>query len=286
MFRSLPVFRRALFFIFIFFLKNVKNYYFILGLNIYASESEIKHAYRKLALQFHPDRNPSGEAETIFKEINEAYETLGDSEKKISYDLLLRGVSPAAPVTSRPHRDPGYRPRPPGSFSRKSQKQELLEVMQDYLKYALITSRVALVFSILLVFDFLLPQKKEAREVLFTSYRKEYRSGRSMQLNLQNDVVISLSHKDASKFEQGTKIVVHRSSVFDVPMFIENESNHFIAKVPVSIYGNFIFCPLVMIITSLFGSFYKKGIEFRFNLGVVNLLLTLLSLLFLRIHFF
>ncbi len=264
----------------------MKNYYFILGLNIYASETEIKHAYRKLALQFHPDRNPSGEAETIFKEINEAYEILGDSERKTSYDLLLRGVSPAAPVNSRPHRDPGYRPRPPGSFSRKSQKQELLEVMQDYLKYALIISRVALVFSILLAVDFLLPQKEEAREVLFTSYREEYRSGRSMQLNLQNDVVISLSHKDASKFEQGTKIVVHRSSVFDVPMFIENESNHFIAKVPVSIYGNFIFCPLVMIITSMFGSFYKKGIEFRFNLGVVNLLLMLLSLLFLRIHFF
>jgi DnaJ-class molecular chaperone len=77
-----------------------------LGLNIYATESQIKQAYRKLALQFHPDKNPSSEAEAIFKEINEAYETLGDSQKKFTYDQLLRGVSPAAPTESRPHRDP------------------------------------------------------------------------------------------------------------------------------------------------------------------------------------
>jgi curved DNA-binding protein CbpA len=264
----------------------LKNYYFILGLNIYATESEIKQAYRKLALKFHPDRNPSAEAETIFKEINEAYEILGDRDKKIAFDLLLRGISPAGPVSSRPHRDPRYRPRPPGSFSRKSKKQELLEVMNDYLKYAIITSRVALLFSVFLLADFSLPWKKEEYQVLYTSYRKEYRSGRSMQLNLKNDVVISLSKKDANGFSQGEKIFVYRSSLFDVPVKVENEKTRYMAKVPVSIYGNFIFCPLVMIITSMLGSFYRKGVEFRFNLGVVNFLLTLLSLLFLRIHFF
>ena len=104
-------------------------------MNIYASEADIKQAYRRLALQFHPDKNQSDQAETIFKEINEAYEILGDNEKKVTYDLLLRGVSPEVPVYSRPHRDPRYTPRPPGSYSRKSKRQELLEVMNDYLKY-------------------------------------------------------------------------------------------------------------------------------------------------------
>jgi curved DNA-binding protein CbpA len=264
----------------------LKNYYFILGLHIYATESEIKQAYRKLALQFHPDRNSSAEAESIFKEINEAYEILGDSGSKATYDLLLRGVSPAAPTETRPHRDPRYKPRPPGSFSRKSKKQELLEVMNDYLKYALMASRVALLFSIFLMTDLLLPMKKEERQVLYTSYRNEYRSSRSMQLNLKNDVVISLSKKDALQFTQGSKVFVYRSSLFEVPVRVENEKTRFIAKVPVSIYGNFIFCPIVMLITSLFGSFYWKGVEFRFNLGVVNFFLTLLSFLFLRIHFF
>ena len=264
----------------------MKNYYFILGLHIYATESEIKQAYRKLALQFHPDKNPSAQAETIFKEVNEAYETLGDSKKKPNYDLQLRGVSPAAPTDTRPHRDPRYKPRPPGSFSRKSQKEELLEVMKDYMKYVRLASRVAFIFSVCLITDFVLPRKQEERVVLFTSYRDEYRSARSLQLNLQDDVVISLRRKDSQKFVKGSQIVVSRTSLFNVPLFVENEENHVLAKIPMTIYGNFIFGPLVMIITSLLGIFYQKGIEFRFNLGVVNFFLTLLCILFLRIHLF
>ena len=59
----------------------MKNYYFILGLNIYANESEIKQAYRRLALQFHPDKNPSIEAESIFKEINDLKNDPENKEK-------------------------------------------------------------------------------------------------------------------------------------------------------------------------------------------------------------
>lgn len=264
----------------------MKNYYFILGLNIYASESEIKRAYRQLALQFHPDKNPSDQAETIFKEINEAYETLGDSEKKIAYDQLLRGASPAEPAYSRPHRDPRYKPRPPGSYSRKSKRQELIEVMNDYLKYALFISRVTFAFALLIVLDFSLPKEKNERQVLSTSYRKEVRGSSSLQLNLKDGGVISLSKKDAGEFIKSTEIYIYTSSVFGIPITIENEKTHFKAKIPVAIYGNFIFCPLIMLITSLLGTFYWKGVEFRFNLGVVNFFLALLSLLFLRIHLF
>jgi curved DNA-binding protein CbpA len=257
-----------------------------LGLNIYATESQIKQAYRKLALQFHPDKNPSSEAEAIFKEINEAYETLGDSQKKFTYDQLLRGVSPAAPTESRPHRDPRYRPRPPGSFSRKTKRQELLEVMKEYLKYALIISRVTLIFAVVLTFDFVLPKVKTEREILSTSFRKEYRSSSSMQLNLKDGEAIKLSREDVQEFRRGATIFIFRSSLFGVPITIENEQTHYKARIPVAIYGNFIFCPLIMLITSLLGAFYWKGVEFRFNLGVVNFFLALLSLLFLRIHLF
>jgi curved DNA-binding protein CbpA len=257
-----------------------------LGLNIYASESEIKQAYRKLALQFHPDKNPTAESESIIKEINEAYEVLGDSEKKFTYDQLLRGVSPAAPTATRPHRDPGYRPRPPGTYSRKSKKQEMLDVMSDYLKYALMVSRLTLVFAATLIVDYTLPRERTEQEVLHASYRKEFRSGSSLQLNLKDGGAISLKKSDANEFRQGETILIYRSSIFDVPVEIENERTHFKAKIPVAIYGNFIFCPLIMIITSLLGTFYWKGIEFRFNLGVVNFLLAFLSILFLRIHFF
>lgn len=63
-----------------------RDYYEILGVSKGASEREIKSAYRKLALQWHPDRNRSQEAEKKFKEINEAYEVLSDPKKKQAYD--------------------------------------------------------------------------------------------------------------------------------------------------------------------------------------------------------
>ena len=65
-----------------------KDYYQILGLARNATADQIKKAYRKLAMQYHPDRNPGKEewANEKFKEINEAFGALGDPEKRKQYD--------------------------------------------------------------------------------------------------------------------------------------------------------------------------------------------------------
>ena len=65
-----------------------KDYYEILGVKRDASEAEIKSAYRKLARKYHPDVNKTKEAESKFKDINEAYEVLGDKAKRQRYDSL------------------------------------------------------------------------------------------------------------------------------------------------------------------------------------------------------
>lgn len=65
----------------------MKDYYKILDINETANQDEIKKSYRKLAVQYHPDKNPDNkEAEEKFKEINEAYEILSDENKKNQYD--------------------------------------------------------------------------------------------------------------------------------------------------------------------------------------------------------
>ncbi len=66
-----------------------RDYYHILGVNKNASGEEIKRAYRKLAMKYHPDKNPNRkEAEERFKEINEAYAVLSDKEKRKQYDTF------------------------------------------------------------------------------------------------------------------------------------------------------------------------------------------------------
>ena len=63
-----------------------KDYYSILGVAKTATADEIKKAYRKLALQYHPDKNKTKEAEAKFKEITKAYEVLSDAQKRQTYD--------------------------------------------------------------------------------------------------------------------------------------------------------------------------------------------------------
>lgn len=75
-----------------------KDYYKILGLSKNATEDDIKKAYKKLALKYHPDKNKSPEAEEKFKEIAEAYEVLSDKKKRDVYDQFgeegLKGGAP------------------------------------------------------------------------------------------------------------------------------------------------------------------------------------------------
>ncbi len=75
-----------------------RDYYEVLGVNRDASEEEIKKAYRKLAMKFHPDRNPdNAKAEEHFKEAKEAYEILSDASKRANYDRFGHaGVDPSA----------------------------------------------------------------------------------------------------------------------------------------------------------------------------------------------
>ena len=74
-----------------------RDYYEVLGVNRDASDQDIRKAYRRLAMKYHPDRNPDDvKAEDQFKEAKEAYEILSDAERRAAYDQYGHaGVDPS-----------------------------------------------------------------------------------------------------------------------------------------------------------------------------------------------
>ena len=89
------------------------NYYKILDISQAASDEEIKEAYRKKALQYHPDVNDSPESHVKFQEIGEAYNTLSDPLSRQKFDIVLEygfgGVAAAIKKERAPkHKDPAY----------------------------------------------------------------------------------------------------------------------------------------------------------------------------------
>lgn len=91
---------------------DFKDYYSALGLERTASEDEVRKAYRKLARKYHPDVSKEADAETRMREVNEAYDVLGNKEKRAAYDQLAervaRGGSPQGDFQPPPGWDEGF----------------------------------------------------------------------------------------------------------------------------------------------------------------------------------
>lgn len=99
------------------------DYYKILGISEQADEEQIKQAYRRLAKKFHPDLNPgSGEAEERFKEVVEAYETLGDAEKRKAYDLKREKRGAGSRQSGKTHDGAPHQDIDFGNFTRDMEK--------------------------------------------------------------------------------------------------------------------------------------------------------------------
>lgn len=109
-----------------------RDYYEVLGVEKSASAADIKKAYRKLALQFHPDKNKAADAEEKFKEINQAYEILSDEQKRKSYDQFGHAAfDPASGMGGNPFAG-GFRQGGPFSYTYSAGGQNPFEGMDGF----------------------------------------------------------------------------------------------------------------------------------------------------------
>lgn len=262
----------------------MQNYYQILGVSTHASQEEIRSAYRKLVVKYHPDRNPDPEAAERIREINLAYDVLGDADKRRKYDLartMSRSQEPASPPAPA-HRDPAYRRR---AYAPPQNRQPVVsEWMRRYRKYSYKLSGVAFVFCLILVIDAVIPsrtvQEKVIRQTIdsrhrlpggdshyfitiWTNYGSRVRFGSSFPKSFDQDRIVSIS----------------RTRLLAIPRRVVS-SEQIVERVPATLLGNFIFLPLVLLITSGIGVYFKGNVQLQTSLGVVNAFVLFLCLLF------
>jgi len=263
----------------------VKNYYQILEVEVNASQGEIKKSFRRLAIKYHPDKNPSVHAEELFKEINEAYDVLSDLEKKWVYDNRTL-VDNSQTVQ---HRDPAYRRRTRPYTASKKKNNDQRELMLKYISLARWASRIALLFSIVILVDYLLPFQKLEEDVI--DVQKIYVASRVGKLidPINVKLVTSSGRElevtyDFNFIRKDSSIEITQSPILNVPVeviSVNDESNR--ERIQKSIYRNLVFFPILLGILSIISLVTRNNLEMEFNLGIANFVFIILNLIFLII---
>lgn len=249
------------------------DYYHILGISKNSTAGEIRRAYRKLAVIYHPDKNPDPNAESFFKEVNRAYEVLSDPQKRRAYDLgfpLSVGIPDAPPR----HRDPKYRPGP--RTRRKSERDELRELMAKYLPYFQWISIGCFALCSCLLVDYLWPADVSNEQIESTSLRRTYSRNSSTTwwvIHTSAERTVDLPFGVSEIFLPGEEVIISSSKFFRVPRRVQCQST--VVPIKNSIYGNFVFAPAALLLISFFGVVFRKNVEYGFNLGVISFVVLL-----------
>jgi hypothetical protein len=255
----------------------VKDYYAILGVHHNASEAEIKRAFRRLAVKYHPDKNPDHLAEQLFKEINEAYSVLGDPSERRAYDNRLENPF-ASILTEDPqprHRDPAYKRKPPAN-QRPPRESETLVLMKEYIGYVQWASRIGLVLSVIFFIDYVIPHSIVEEEVSGVSHVRGRRGFSHYKVNTASGKQIKIYPEDMDGVFNEKTIVVAYTFFYKTPMSVSTLQNKMIAQVGY-IYRSLILFPAALLITSFLGVLFRKKLEFCFNVSIVSGVLLIIN---------
>jgi hypothetical protein len=254
----------------------VKDYYEIMKVGRKATEAEIKKAFRQLANQYHPDKNPSQDAESLFKEINEAYEVLSDPASRLDYDQKLAnpGFYNYQNIMPRHSQSTAaYRRRP----------SERMMLQNSLLRYSQLLFYFGCLWCSVLVLDYLMPANHIESVVLTDLSKLPLMSFQKPQKLLSTSAGhgFDVTAGEMKHFPLGSKIHVYSSSFLSAMIRVENHDGTYVVNNLGSIYRNFSFAPILLFLGCVIGLVVRKGAEFHVNLGIVVFLLMILNIVLL-----
>jgi hypothetical protein len=236
-----------------------------------ATGAEIKKAFRKLATQYHPDKNPSHEAEEIFKEINEAYEVLGDPVTRFDYDQRLTSPGFYSYQDIRPQ---------PRTYRGPSERVML---QNSLLRYSRLLFYFGCLWCSVLVVDYTMPGEHLQGKVTTDMSKSNLFRLHAPKKLLTTDIgrSFNVTAQEMKHFPFGTDIHIYRSQLLSAVIRVENHNGSFVVNNLGSIYRNFSFAPIILFLGCVIGLIITKGVEFHVNLGIVVFLLMILNIVLL-----
>lgn len=261
----------------------------MLGVTRNASDEEIKKAYRALALKFHPDKAKDKKSHEQFTAINEAYQVLGNKDKKQKYDylyeyIIVRGQYPPSHLrgrtaqpyykryfTIRQHRERWSNP----SYAAPTASQ--LIYPKKLLKVFKVFCTICLAFALLIFADYFIPYKTWLQDVkLYTlghpstgvTYVAETAS---VKFNVEDPVLTS------------DKAEVIGTRILNIVRYIRltYDNSPILKQASYSIYNNFLFLPIGLFISSVTGLRFQKSESILVKAGIANVFILILVLVVL-----
>jgi curved DNA-binding protein CbpA len=247
----------------------MKDYYATLGVREGAGAVEIKRAYRSLAIRYHPDKNPSPEAEELFKEINEAYDVLSDPHEKSLYDSRRRVIADVSAEPLVRHRDPRYRPKPQAWHSKSDQ----LIFMEKLTGFSRALNLAGFVLFFLFAVDYFLPYQSSQETMTNAEQIRAERYAGSIHIMTASGKNVKL-YRNLSEF--GSQFVLTQTMIYRIPMAVSDLSGRM--HLPMGyMYRGYIIFPLFLLVASVVGIINRKSTVTTFNYSVGTGLLLIIN---------
>lgn len=241
----------------------MKDYYRILQVAPEAGEEEVRKAYRRLATQHHPDKNPAPDSNAVFQEINEAYQVVGNARQRLLYDLQRQYPEEMAAYTAPPR-------RPPSAYRQYPVRLDL----RPYVKPARVVSVISLVFCILLAIDFFLPRRVATEPVV--QFRVLNRSQR-LEITTPNRVLtIPMDGTEVDISLDGyNPLEIRTTPLFSSLVTVRLQGLE--AAADNNIYRHLVFFPLLLLILSALGIWGRGSVEMEVNFGIAAAIILLVT---------